>query len=83
MQVKSTFAAVILVLSTIEIIGCISIKRVCPVPEPCFYNPCPLNFHYEFDGRYWFGIVKIYPQTYNQFWANRITMNVTLAVSIS
>lgn len=51
------------------------------VPVPVPVSPCPMNFHYEFDGKEWFGIVKIYPQIYNRFRSDRITLNLSLVTS--
>lgn len=44
-------------------------------------SPCPMNFHYEFDGSQWFGIAKIYPQIYNRFRTDKITLNLTLVIN--
>ncbi|XP_055295953.1 serine protease gd-like [Sitodiplosis mosellana] len=44
-------------------------------------SPCPMNFHYEFDGQEWIGIAKIYPQIYNRFRTDRITMNLWLVIN--
>lgn len=44
-------------------------------------SPCPMNFHYEYDGQEWIGVVKIHPQIYNRFRMDRITMNLTLSLN--
>lgn len=44
-------------------------------------SPCPMNFHYEYDGKQWIGVVEIHSQIYNQFRMDHITVNVILAVN--
>lgn len=62
---------------TIVIILLLAIIKVECVPV----SPCPMNFHYEYDGRDWIGVVKIYPQIYNRFRTNRISLNLSLAIN--
>lgn len=41
-------------------------------------SPCPMIFHYEFDGQQWIGVAKIYPQIYNRFRTDHIILNLAL-----
>lgn len=40
-----------------------------------------MNFHYEYDGKRWIGVVEIHSQIYNQFRTDHISVNVILAVN--
>lgn len=64
-----------LALSMMKSIGCDPISSA-------FQNLCQINFGYEFNGRNWFGLVKIEPQIYNRLRTNQIKLNLTLSVSI-
>lgn len=55
----------------------LAIIRVDCVPT----SPCPMIFHYEYNGQEWFAVVEIYPQIYNRFHTDRITMNLTLVIN--
>lgn len=65
-----------LILQTITI-SILFIASVTSVP----ISPCPRNFHYEYDGDEWIGVVKIYPRVYNSFRTNKIRMIIILLVN--
>lgn len=44
-------------------------------------SPCPRNFHYEYDGQQWIGVVNVYPKVYNVFRTNKITMVIILMMN--
>lgn len=44
-------------------------------------SPCPMNFHYEYDGQEWIGVVKIFPQIYSRFRTDHIQLNVALVIN--
>lgn len=44
-------------------------------------SPCPLNFHYEYDGHQWIGVANIPAQVYNSFRTNRITTVIVLILN--
>lgn len=69
-QIKRAFYIVMLLLLLAEV------KSV-SVPG----SPCPMIFHYEFDGQVWFGKVNIHPQIYNRFDSDRITLNPTIVIN--
>lgn len=64
-----TLITIVLLLQIISPIHCVPV------------SPCPMIFHYEFDGQNWLGVAKIYPQIYNRFRTDKITINLSLAVS--
>lgn len=69
MQSKWMLSVIVLILLTISSVLCIPI------------SPCPMNFHYEYDGENWFGVARVFPQIYNRFRTNKITINLSLTVS--
>lgn len=67
-QVKHVIS-IIIIATTILKVDCVPV------------SPCPMNFHYEYDGLEWIGVVKIYPQIYNRFRTDRITINLSLVIN--
>lgn len=64
----------ILVLTIVVALNILKIESI-PV------SPCPMNFHYEYDGKEWIAVVKIYPQIYSRFRTDHITLNVALVIN--
>lgn len=60
------------------IIFLLTILKADCVPVMIPKSPCPMNFHYEYDGFKMSGVVMIYPQIYNRFRTDRLTLNVTI-----
>lgn len=63
-------------LQIVRVVILLTIIQVNCIPM----SPCPMAFHYEYNGQNWFGVVEIYPQIYNRFHLDHITMNVTIAL---
>lgn len=43
-------------------------------------SPCPQTFHYEYDGRRWIGVVKIYASVYNKYRGQKMSLLLMLSV---
>lgn len=66
---KKEFSIITLIVVILKSIECVPV------------SPCPMIFHYEYDGEQWIGVAKIYPQIYNRFRIDKITLNLTLVIN--
>lgn len=68
------FVCAILCLFTIVIIEMPNCAKAVPL------SPCPRIFHYEYDGRRWIGVVKIYASVYNKYRGERMSLLLMLSM---